>query len=180
MSREDPPTTRLESPVDPLYSRAASPFVRTQAPAPVAFPSPPLAGESGILPIASFVTYKSQILFGLAVLAYLMVLVGSVTAVRANPDAPWRYEVAFLPVFPAGVVVWLTVRALARLDEVAKRTQMQALGFSMIATALLTFGYGFLEGGGLPHLNFTFVLPLMALMWGLGLAVLNLRIRFRR
>ena len=26
----------------------------------------------------------------------------------------------------------------------------------------------------------TFVLPLMALMWGLGLAVLNLRIRFRR
>ena len=180
MSREDPPTTRLETPVDPLYSRAASPFVRTQAPAPVAFPSPPLAGESGILPIASFVTYKSQILFGLAVLAYLMVLVGSVTAVRANPDAPWRYEVAFLPVFPAGVVVWLTVRALARLDEVMKRTQMQALGFSMIATALLTFGYGFLDGGGLPHLNFTFVLPLMALMWGLGLAVLNLRIRFRR
>ena len=72
------------------------------------------------------------------------------------------------------------VKARARLDEVAKRTQMQALGFSMIATALLTFGYGFLEGGGLPHLNFTFVLPLMALMWGLGLAVLNLRIRFRR
>ena len=180
MSREDPPTTRLETPVDPLYSRAASPFVRTQAPDPVAFPSPPLSGESGIQPIATFVTYKSQILFGLAVLAYLMVLVGSVTAVRANPDAPWRYEVAFLPVFPAGVVVWLTVRALARLDEVAKRTQMQALGFSMIATALLTFGYGFLEGGRLPHLNWTFVLPLIAVLWALGLTILNLRYRFRR
>ena len=166
MSREDPPTTPLETPVDPLFSRAASPFVRTEAPAPVAFPSPPSWGESGILPIATFVTYKSQILFGLAVLAYLMVLVGSVTAVRANPEAPWRYEVAFL--------------ALARLDEVAKRTQMQALGFSMVATALVTFGYGFLEGGGLPHLNWTFVLPLIALLWGLGLAVLNLRTRFRR
>ncbi len=180
MSREDPPTTPLETPVDPLFSRAASPFVRTEAPTPVAFPSPPLPGESGIMPIATFVTYKSQILFGLAVLAYLMVLVGSVTAVRANPDAPWRYEVAFLPVFPAGVVVWLTVRALARLDEVAKRTQMQALGFSMIATALVTFGYGFLEGGGLPHLNFTFVLPLMALLWGVGFAVLKLKTSFRR
>jgi len=180
VNREDPPTTPLESPVDPLYSRAASPFVRTEAPAPVAFQSPPSPWESGILPIATFVTYKSQILFGLAVLAYLMVMVGSVTAVRANPDAPWRYEVAFLPVFPAGVVVWLTVRALARLDEAAKRTQMQALGFSMVATALVTFGYGFLEGGGLPHLNWTFVLPLMAVLWGLGLAVLNLKTRFRR
>jgi len=180
VSREDPPTTPLESPVDPLFSRAASPFVRTEAPAPVAFPSPPSWGESGILPIATFVTYKSQILFGLAVLAYLMVLVGSVTAVRANPEAPWRYEVAFLPVLPAGLVVWLTVRALARLDEVAKRTQMQALGFAMVATALVTFGYGFLEGGGLPHLNFTFVPLLIALLWGLGLAVLNLKTHFRR
>ena len=179
MSREDPPTAPLDAPVDPLYSRAASPFVRTEAPAPVAFPSPP-SMESGILPIATFVTYKTQILFGLAVLAYLMVLVGSVTAVRANPDAPWRYEVAFLPVFPAGVVVWLTVRALARLDEVQKRTQMQALGFSVAATGLVTFGYGFLEGGGLPHLNWTFVLPLMAVMWALGLGVLNLTTRFRR
>jgi len=136
--------------------------------------------ESGILPIQTFVTYKAQILFGLAVLAYLMVMVGSVTAVRANPDAPWRYVVAVLPVFPAGVVVWLTVRALARLDEVQKRTQMQAMGFSMAATALLTFAYGFLEGGGLPHLNWTFILPLMAVLWALGLAVLNLRTRFRR
>ena len=180
MSREDPPTTRLETPVDPLYSRAASPFVRTQAPAPVAFPSPPLAGESGILPIATFVTYKSQILFGLAVLAYLMVLVGSVTVVQANPEAQWKYFVVVLPVIPAGLVIWLTVKALGRLDEVQKRTQMQALGFSMVATGLITFAYGFLEGVGLPHLNSTYVLPLMAVLWGVGYVALRLRYAFRR
>jgi len=179
VSQEDPPTTRLESPVDPLFSRAASPFVRTEVPAPVAFPSPP-ATESGILPISTLLTYKTQIQFALAILAYLMVLVGSVSVVRANADEPWRFEVAVLPVIPAGIVVWLTVRALARLDEVQKRTQMQALGFATAATALVTFGYGFLEGGGLPHLNWTFVLPLMALMWGLGLATLNLKAWFRR
>ena len=100
--------------------------------------------------------------------------------VQANPAASWKYGVAVLPVIPAGLVIFLTVRALGRLDEVQKRTQMQALGFSMAATGLLTFAYGFLEGVGLPHLNSTFVLPLMAVLWGLGLLVLNLRYRFRR
>jgi len=88
--------------------------------------------------------------------------------------------VAILPVIPAGLVIWLTVRALGRMDEVQKRTQMQALGFSMAATGLLTFGYGFLEGVGLPHLNSTFVLPLMAILWGLGVGVLALKYRLRR
>src|SRR5438093_10009135 len=113
-------------------------------------------------------------------LAYLMVLVGSVTVVRANPDADWRYWVAVLPVLPAGIVVWLVVRQLGRLDEVQKRTQMQALGFSIAATALVTFGYGFLESAGLPRMSATFVLPLMAAFWGLGLLALALRYRFRR
>jgi hypothetical protein len=173
------PAPALDAPVDPLFSRAASPFMRTEAPTPVAFASPP-APEPGLQPLATWVTYKTQIQFALAILAYLMVLVGSVSVVNANRDAPWRFEVALLPLIPAGIVVWLTVRGLQRLDEVQKRTQMQALGFSMTATALVTFGYGFLEGAGLPHLNPTFVLPLMAMFWGLGLAVLNLRTRLRR
>src|SRR2546423_645899 len=123
---------------------------------------------------------QTQIQFGLAILAYLMVLVGSVTVVQGNPEAGWKYLVAVMPVIPAGVVIWLTVRALGRLDEVQKRTQMQALGFSMVATGLITFGYGFLEGVGLPHLNSTYVLPLMAVLWGVGFAALRLRHLFRR
>ncbi len=151
--------------------------MRTETPAAGAFPGPPLPA---VTPMSSWVTYKTQIEFGFAILAYLMVLVGSVTVVQANPDARWKYDVAVLPVIPAGLVIWLTVRALGRMDEVQKRTQMQALGFSMAATGLLTFGYGFLEGVGLPHLNSTFVLPLMAILWGVGVGVLALKYRFRR
>jgi len=81
---------------------------------------------------------------------------------------------------PAGVVIWLVVRQLGRLDEVQKRTQMQAIGFSLAATGLVTFGYGFLEGAGLPHMNPVWVLPLTASFWGLGLLVLAARYRFRR
>ena len=181
MSHQEPAST-ADRPVDPLFSHAASPFVRTHPPEPVAaFPSPPTAGaETGFIPLSTWVTYKSQIQFGLAILAYLMVLVGSVIAVSANPDVDWKYVLAGLPLVPAGIVVWLTVRALSRLDEVQKRMQMQAIGFALAATALITFGYGFLEGAGMPHLNWTWVLPLITALWGLGLAALALKYRLRR
>jgi len=174
-----PPT---EAPVDPLFTHPASPFERTNPPSPVAFPSPPqpFGPATFITPMATLTAYKTQIQFGFAMLAYLMVLVGSVTVVRANPDADWRYWVAVLPVLPAGIVIWLVVRQLGRLDEVQKRTQMQAIGFSLAATGLVTFGYGFLEGAGLPHLSSIFVLPMMSAFWGLGLLGLALRYRFRR
>jgi hypothetical protein len=108
-----------------------------------------------------------------------MVLVGSVTIVQANPGAAWRYFIAVLPVIPAALVVWLFVRAISRLDEVQKRIHMQAFGFALGGTALVTFGYGFLEGAGLPHLSWTLITPLMALLWGLGLGILAFRQRFR-
>ena len=54
---------------------------------------------------------------------------------------------------------------------------MQAFGFSLGATALVTFGYGFLEGAGMPHLSWTYVLPLMALLWGAGTAIFTWRYR---
>lgn len=175
---DQPASPPAEAPVDPLFSHAASPFERTEAPAAVAFASPP--DVQALSAASTWITYKAQIQFGLAILAYLMVLVGSVSVVKSNPDASWRYVVAVLPVIPAALVIWLTVRALGRLDEVQKRTQMQALGFSMAATGLATFGYGFLEAVGLPHLNVTFVLPLMALLWGAGYLIITVRYHFRR
>jgi hypothetical protein len=126
---------------------------------------------------STWTTYRLQIEFGLAMLAYLMILVGSVTVLQANPTAPWRYVVAVLPVLPAALTLTIFVRALSRLDELQKRIQMQAFGFSLGATALLTFGYGFLEGVGMPHLSWTFVLPLMAILWGAGTAIFTLRYR---
>ncbi len=166
-----------EAPIDPLFTHAASPFIRTEAPTPVAFASPPGPAFS---PLSTWTTYKTQIQFAFAILAFLMVLVGVVTVVQANSTVSWKYAVALIPVVPAGLVIWLFMRALSRLDEVNKRIQVQALGFSMAATALTTFGYGFLEGVGWPPLNGTFILPLMALLWGMGMVVLALRYRFRR
>jgi hypothetical protein len=176
MTEQTPSPNPGEAPVDPLFTHPASPFIQTEAPAPVAFGSPP--DQTPTAPIyTTWVTYRTQIEFGLTMLAYLMVLVGSVTVLQANSEAPWRYYVAVLPLLPAGLVIWLFMRTLARLDESQKRIQVYAFGFAFGATALLTFGYGFLEGAGMPHLSWTYVLPLMAVLWALGAAIFKLRTR---
>jgi hypothetical protein len=161
-----------DTPIEPLYTHPASPFLQTEstAPARVDMPTPP-AFQS------TWVAYRAQIEFGLAMLAYLMVLVGSVTVLQANPGAAWRYVVAGLPVVPAALTLWIFMRALSRLDELHRRIQMQAFAFSLGATALVTFAYGFLEGVGMPRLSWTFVLPLMAILWGVGTAVFTVRYR---
>jgi len=171
----NPPT---QAPVEPLYTHPASPFVRTESNIPpqvAQIPGPPLSPPSPVQ--STWVTYRSQIEIGLALLAYMMFLVGSVTVLRANPDADWRYIVAVVPVLPAALVVFFFVRQLARTDELQKRIQTEAFAFSLGATALLTFTYGFLEGVGLPHLNWTFILPLIAVLWGIGTAIFTFRYR---
>ncbi len=177
MSDAPPEKHPTQSPVEPLYTHPASPFMRTESNLP-----PKVAGIPGPTPPAmqvqsTWVTYRSQIEIGLALLAYLMLLVGSVTVLRGNPGASWRYLVAVVPVLPAALVVFLFVRRLAQTDELQKRIQTEAFGFALGGTALLTFTYGFLEGAGLPHLNWTFVLPLIAVLWGLGTAIFTFRYR---
>jgi hypothetical protein len=177
MSDAPPDKNPTQSPVEPLYTHPASPFMRTESNIP-----PKVAGIPGPTPPAmqvqsTWVTYRSQIEIGLALLAYLMLLVGSVTVLRANPGASWRYAVAVVPVLPAALVVFLFVRRLAQTDELQKRIQTEAFGFALGGTALLTFTYGFLEGAGLPDLNWTFILPLIAVLWGVGTAIFTFRYR---
>src|SRR5256885_17139082 len=93
------PAPPVDRPVDPLFSHAASPFVRTEAPAPVAFASPPDMPQFN--PAATLLTFKTQIQFGLAVLAYLKVLGGPVTVVQGNPETRGKYLVAVQPACPA-------------------------------------------------------------------------------
>ncbi|MGH7763844.1 MAG: hypothetical protein ACREOM_05450 [Candidatus Dormibacteraceae bacterium] len=176
MTEQEAARPPAEPPVEPAFTHPASPFIRTETPGPLNFPGVPM-----LAPVAStWVLYRAPIEFGLVVLAYMMVLVGCVTVVQANPTADWRYYVAAVPAVPALLLVWLFVRALGRLDEVNKQIQLRAFGFAAGMTALVTFGYGFLEGVGLPYLSGVLVLPLMAILWGLATATLAVKYRYRR
>lgn len=175
MSDAPPDQDPAQAPVEPLYTQPASPFTRTESSLPLqvgGMPSPPPAPAQ-----STWIIYRTQIEIGLALLAYMMFLIGSVTVLRANPDASWRYIVALVPVAPAALVLFLFVRRLGQLDELQKRIQTEAGGFALGGTALLTFTYGFLEGAGLPHLNWTFIFPLIAVLWGVGTAIFTFRYR---
>ena len=176
MSEQDPAQPNpAEAPVDPLFTHPASPFIQTEAPTPVMFGGP--SKPTPAIYQTYWVTYRTQIEFGLALVAYLMVLIGSATILRGNPDAPWKYYIAVIPAVPAAAVIWLFLRAISHLNELQKRIQVNAFAFSLGTTAIVTFGYGLLEGVGLPHLSWTYVLPLMAVLWGVGTAIFALRYR---
>src|ERR1700686_1007118 len=105
MSDAPPEHTPTQAPVEPLYTHPASPFMRTESNLP-----PQVAGLAGPAPVpapSTWITYRAQIEIGLALLAYMMFVVGSATVLRGNPTAPWRYVVAVIPVVPIALFLYL-------------------------------------------------------------------------
>ena len=178
MSTQPAPSDTASQPLETPFADAASPFKRTEAPLPV-FAGPPPQAPLPPATQSSWVIYRTQINIGLAALAYLMVLVGATTVIQANPGAAWRYYVAALPVAPAAIALVVFVRALTRLDDLDARIQLLAFGSALGATALLTFGYAFFEGVGMPHLAPAYVLPVIGILWGLATAFFTWRYKWR-
>jgi hypothetical protein len=112
-----------------------------------------------------------------AMLAYFVILFVSVALIQRDPQSPWRYALAVAPVVPAFFALLGFIRFLGRMDELQRRIHLQAIGFGFAATSMLTFAYGFLEDVDFPHINYTWILPLMVLLWGLGLGLASRRYR---
>lgn len=120
-------------------------------------------------------TYLKEV--GSAMFAYVIVVFVSTFIINAHPHAPWRFPLALTPMVPATFALWAFVRHLRRMDELQRRIQFEALSIAFGGTALLTFSYGFVENVGFPHLNWFFVWPLMAVLWGIGQALARRRYR---
>ena len=116
--------------------------------------------------------------FGFAILLYLVVLIFSLKLLKNNDfDYPIQIIFTLLPIIPCVLVGWSVIRQLARLDEMQHKIQLQAFALAFVGTALITFSYGFLENIGFPSLSMFFVWPLMAMLWGLGVAIGSWRYR---
>lgn len=104
----------------------------------------------------------------IALLAYGILLAASGYIVDANREAGWRYAVALLPMVPAAFVAVAWVRYYRTVDELQQRIALEALAFAFGGTALITFGYGFLDAAGLPRISWWWVWPVMAILWIIG------------
>ena len=109
-----------------------------------------------------------QVHMGLTILLYAILLVPSLLLTDVNPDAAWRFPVAVMPMMPFVLGIGVYVRYLRRVDELQRRIAVEALAIAFGGTAGITFGYGFLENVGLPHVNWMFVWPVMAALWIVG------------
>ncbi|MBN8195249.1 MULTISPECIES: hypothetical protein [Thalassospira] len=85
--------------------------------------------------------------------------------------------ISLLPMLPAIFICAVIVRTIRQMDEMQRKLQFEALAMAFAGTALITFGYGFLEGSGLPKVSMFVVWPIMAALWFIG--VMIGRIRFR-
>jgi hypothetical protein len=104
-----------------------------------------------------------------AIGAYTVLLTASIIILRLIPTGFWRYVITLLPMIPLFWLLGAITRQMARLDELERKIQFEALGFAFAGTAMLTFSYGFLQNAGLPALSWFFVWPLMAILWIIGL-----------
>ncbi|MBK4216577.1 hypothetical protein JJJ17_11625 [Paracoccus caeni] len=121
---------------------------------------------------------RKSLPFLFAMLAYAVVLVISLRILAGGiADPSLRLIISLAPMLPA-IAVCLSVLSVIRgLDEMQRRLQLEAFAFAFAGTALVTFGYGFLENVGLPRLSMFVVWPLMAALWGCGVALGGLRYR---
>ena len=100
--------------------------------------------------------------------AYAAVLIPVIFVMNANPEADWRWAIAWLPIVPCILLVTAWLRFYRRLDEREKTIALETLAFAFGATALLTFGYGFLQAAGAPDVSWFAVWPVMAVLWIIG------------
>lgn len=110
--------------------------------------------------------------FLLAMAAYVVIVIVSVTLINISPNgAWWRIPLALTPVIPAIFGMIAYIRFVVNIDELQRRIQFEGLAFGFGVAGMLTFSYGFLENVGFPHISWLWVFPFMIAMWGIGVGV---------
>jgi ABC-type cobalamin transport system permease subunit len=115
---------------------------------------------------------------GAALGLYALLLVGANALERAiHPEGLLKLAINLAPMIGALAAAAAILRAIWRMDEMQRRVQLDAIALSFLGTALITFGWGFAEGAGLPQLRAFAVWPIMGTLWVFGLLVAQRRYR---
>lgn len=124
-------------------------------------------------------TQKRYVLELVGALALYGVLLFGANALEATvrPAGAMLVAINLLPMVGALAAAWAIMRALWRMDELQRRIQLDAIAMAFLGTALVTFGWGFAEGAGLPQLRAFAVWPVMASLWVVGLLIAQRRYR---
>jgi len=102
----------------------------------------------------------------LAMGAYMVVLIGSITAAKSMESGVARTLLLLSPAIPMGFAVWAIARHFRRMDEFLRLRSLEGLAIAAAVTAGLSLTYGFLESAGFPKLSMFWVWGVMGMAWG--------------
>jgi hypothetical protein len=115
--------------------------------------------------------------FLIAGFTYTVLVIGTGFILRQNdPELIIaRAVISVLPVIPVMYGMFAYLRFLRGVDELQRRIHLEAVGFSLALTSIITLTLGFLERVGIQTLGMVWVMPLIIMLWSLGLAIANRR-----
>jgi hypothetical protein len=82
-----------------------------------------------------------------------------------------------LPILPAALATWAFLAMIRETDELERRINYQALSFGFVVTFSITLAYALLEDLGLPRVSSFYWWFLLAISWGVGLAIYSRKYR---
>jgi hypothetical protein len=112
-----------------------------------------------------------------AMIVYALLLPVCIGLMQQQGDATARYLIMMAPVAPLAYALRVFIRYLGEVDELQRRIQFEAFGFSLGMTALVTITLGFLERAGFPAIGMIWVTPMLIAFWGIGGAIASRRYR---
>jgi len=108
--------------------------------------------------------------FTLAMVGYVItILITQSLLNNMEANSLPSYLVSIIPVIPVGFGMFAFLSYLRTMDELQRRIQLDAVGFSVVLTTIITFTLGMLETAGLPSIGLVWVMPMLIGFWGIGL-----------
>jgi len=110
---------------------------------------------------------------------YALAVIGATLVLRhMDPSGPVRVILALIPVIPALVALREFVIFLRAMDEVQARIHAESILIAAGVVSFAAFSWGFLESwADAPAIPVIYVLPAMALVWGVTVPFVSRRFK---
>ena len=104
----------------------------------------------------------------ISVVLFLGMLLLSQWLLGQDFERPYKVIAAVLPAIPGAYLAYSIGMAIAQLDELQRRIQLEAIGIGFGLSVIFMLTYTLLNQVGIPQVSWMFVPLLMILLWGVG------------
>jgi hypothetical protein len=104
----------------------------------------------------------------LSAIFFLVTLFASQWLLDQELEKSYQVLVAIAPSIPGALLVFSIGSAIAQLDELQRRIQLEGIGIAFGASVIIFLSYALLVEVGIPQVNWMYIPLLMVLLWGIG------------